>query len=518
MISRDKLKEVLDFYGIDSEKVVNNNANILKQGNYEDIDNVLNYLVNDLKIMAKNIEKCPSIMYRNVSAIKYNYLFLQNTNVKADSIETTLHILTTSPFKLQKTYKYIKDNYGIDSINKLTSILGVSVDRIMQIEKITNDKNVILLAAVSKLGVEDIKNNIEICQKYNIPIGNSVFLKKSDELEKIIKFCSLKKIPISGNVFLKSLKEIDKIVKICEEYKIPISGSVFMKSADDITRIIDVCIKENVPITGNVFLKKSQEIEKIIYVCKKYDIPVSGSVFMKSSKEVEDLIKLSLQENIPLMGNMFLRTAEEAKKIIAFCKENDIPINASVFKKNVYELESTLDLCQKYNLTVCSSMFLNTALENEKIILICLKNNIPITGSVFLKKALEVEKIIDLCHDNKIEISSSIFLKSAKNIEENILYVKSNYGEKFLKSLIINKSLQNLRTTLPYLDELNVLNVVLKSPSILTLSFDEVKNRIEYLKNNDLPIVVDNGRFNKVFGLSKKNYEKLISEKRTLYK
>ena len=214
MISRDKLKEVLGFYGIDSEKVVNNNANILKQGNYEDIDNVLNYLVNDLEIMAKNIEKCPSIMYRNVSAIKYNYLFLQNTNVKADSIETTLHILTTSPFKLQKTYKYIKDNYGIDSINKLTSILGVSVDRIMQIEKITNDKNVILLAAVSKLGVEDIKNNIEICQKYNIPIGNSVFLKKSDELEKIIKFCRLKKIPISANVFLKSLKEIDKIVKI----------------------------------------------------------------------------------------------------------------------------------------------------------------------------------------------------------------------------------------------------------------------------------------------------------------
>ena len=466
MISRDKLKEVLVFYGIDSEKVVNNNANILKQGNYEDIDNVLNYLVNDLKIMAKNIEKCPSIMYRNVSAIKYNYLFLQNTNVKADSIETTLHILTTSPFKLQKTYKYIKDNYGIDSINKLTSILGVSVDRIMQIEKITNDKNVILLAAVSKLGVEDIKNNIEICQKYNIPIGNSVFLKKSDELEKIIKFCRLKKIPISANVFLKSLKEIDKIVKSCEEYK----------------------------------------------------IPISGSVFMKSSKEVEDLIKLSLQENIPIMGNMFLRTAEEAKKIIAFCKENDIPINASVFKKNVYELESTLDLCQKYNLTVCSSMFLNTALENEKIILICLKNNIPITGSVFLKKALEVEKIIDLCHDNKIEISSSIFLKPARNIEENILYVKSNYGEKFLKSLIINKSLQNLQTILPYLDELNVLNVVLKSPSILTLSFDEVKNRIEYLKNNDLPIVVDNGRFNKVFGLSKKNYEKLISEKRTLYK
>ena len=57
---------------------VNNNANILKQGNYEDIDNVLNYLVNDLKIMAKNIEKCPSIMYRNVSAIKYNYLFLNH--------------------------------------------------------------------------------------------------------------------------------------------------------------------------------------------------------------------------------------------------------------------------------------------------------------------------------------------------------------------------------------------------------------------------------------------------------
>ena len=40
-----------------------------------EIDYTLNYLVNELGISGKNIEKCPSIIYRNVNNIKKNVLF-----------------------------------------------------------------------------------------------------------------------------------------------------------------------------------------------------------------------------------------------------------------------------------------------------------------------------------------------------------------------------------------------------------------------------------------------------------
>ena len=44
-------------------------------GEYQEIDKTLNYLINELRISTLNIEKCPSILYRNVNAIKSNILF-----------------------------------------------------------------------------------------------------------------------------------------------------------------------------------------------------------------------------------------------------------------------------------------------------------------------------------------------------------------------------------------------------------------------------------------------------------
>ena len=52
------------------ENIVNKNNNILSKGEYEDIDKTLDYLINELKVSRANIEKCPSILYRNVNAIK----------------------------------------------------------------------------------------------------------------------------------------------------------------------------------------------------------------------------------------------------------------------------------------------------------------------------------------------------------------------------------------------------------------------------------------------------------------
>mgnify|MGYP004566345397 CR=1 FL=1 len=308
MIEVYELESLLKKYGIDASKVLSKNDTILERGEYQDIDKTLNYLVNELGISPRNIEKCPSIMYHAVDNIGGNYEFLIKQGVNISSIETTLHILCADSKKLKETYYYVCDNYGKEYINRATSILRVPVSRIIAIEKILDDKSLIISAA-----------------------------------------CSWKTI---------------------------------------------------------------DEIEKIITVCQK--------------------------------------------------------------------------------------------------------NNVPITGSVFYKTADEIDKIIVVCNENKISITGSIFMKNANELEKSIDYVKNTYGKTYLKPLIVNKNVEYLKIVLPYLDSLNVLPVVIKSASILSLTLDEIIERKEYIESIGEELVLPNGRFNSIFGMSRANYRKLVGKTRSI--
>ena len=59
---------------------------------------------------------------------------------------------------------------------------------------------------------------------------------------------------------------------------------------------------------------------------------------------------------------------------------------------------------------------------------------------------------------------------------------------------------------MPYLQEKGVLEILIKSASILTLTLDEVKEREEYILSIGETITV-NGKFNSIFNLSKKRYQ-----------
>ena len=72
MIGEYTLEILCDKYNLSKNKLINKNDNVLTYGEYKDIDDTLNYLINELKISSNNIEKCPSILYRNVFAIKEN--------------------------------------------------------------------------------------------------------------------------------------------------------------------------------------------------------------------------------------------------------------------------------------------------------------------------------------------------------------------------------------------------------------------------------------------------------------
>ena len=103
MIDSSSLKKICEKYGINYDKLVGANSNILEYGEYNNICYVLNYLRDELKISPNNIEKCPSILYFAVQNIKSNYEFLKKEQITNYSVEGCLHILSTEPSKLRET-------------------------------------------------------------------------------------------------------------------------------------------------------------------------------------------------------------------------------------------------------------------------------------------------------------------------------------------------------------------------------------------------------------------------------
>ena len=159
MIGEYTLKLLCDKYNISSDKIVNKNNNILTQGEYIDIDKTLDYLINKLNISASNIEKCPSILYRNIAEIEKNISFLKQQKIYFSSVENCLHVLSTNSEDLVETYKYIEKNYGVAALNKNTSALSCNKELIIEVEKLNLNKDWNLAIAQSiEFGYTTIEN------------------------------------------------------------------------------------------------------------------------------------------------------------------------------------------------------------------------------------------------------------------------------------------------------------------------------------------------------------------------
>lgn len=123
MIKEEKLMEICKNHNINYKRLIQSNPNVLVYGNERDILYVLDFLKRELNIESKNIEKCPSILYFEIDNIKANYRFLNEKEIRDYDVETCLHILSTEPIELRKTYEYVENKYGLKFLNSHTSIL-----------------------------------------------------------------------------------------------------------------------------------------------------------------------------------------------------------------------------------------------------------------------------------------------------------------------------------------------------------------------------------------------------------
>jgi len=334
MISENKLKQICEEYGIDAEKLINNNYNILSYGNAGEIYEVLEFLRVTLNIEGKNIEKCPSILYFAPENIRQNWRFLESNNIKTSNVERCLHVLSTEHSELKNTYEYILANYGEKYLNANTSILTVDINKIKELEKRLTDvkKKTILQAAISDFSVEECVEIVEACKKNNIEITGSVFMKSAEEIERIIEVCQKNNIEITGSVFMKSAEEIERIAEVCKKNNIEITGSVFTKDAEEIERIAEVCSKHGIEITGSIFIRNFNQLEENIeYISenfgKEYLTPL---IISKSKKNLERVLpfleEAGVLDVVLTSASILVLTKEEIEERMRYLQKHNKPI------------------------------------------------------------------------------------------------------------------------------------------------------------------------------------------------
>ena len=222
---------------------------ILNNSTLEEVDKILNYLINELKIDARNIEKCPSILYKDYETIRENYEFLEEKEIFNYSIETCLHILETDPIELNRTYNYIIENYDSELLNKNTSILKVPVSRIENVEKYLKD----LISDQALLGA-------------------CITSRTVSEMLDIVRFCKKEKVKVTSTIFKQQLHDVKEIIRLCRYYNIEITGSIFHKNSESLKLIINYCIANNISLGKSLFACKFEELDRLLKTCQKEGI------------------------------------------------------------------------------------------------------------------------------------------------------------------------------------------------------------------------------------------------------
>lgn len=326
MIGEYTLSQLCKKYNINFENLVNKNNNILTLGEYQEIDATLDYLTNTLHIAPSNIEKCPSILYRNVNSIKENVAFMQDRGIYFENIESCLHVLSTDPKQMKETYKYVCDNYGKDVLNRITSILATSVDVIQGVENLnipfSNKEGNLSIAQAIEFGFQSLEEVKQIINSEVFKAHPELFTSTTlahgnlKEIERIIESDAFKTHPelfTSETLARGSLEEIEKIIE-SDAFKthpeLFTSTTLARGDLEDILSLLaqpywqdprfSSLLSPTIVARSKRTQKKMPELIKIAEE-HKIDHYLSSSFLLKSPSQVYALIRHLEDNNIPLV-------------------------------------------------------------------------------------------------------------------------------------------------------------------------------------------------------------------------
>ena len=351
MIGEYLLEILCDKYKVSKEKIVNKNNNILSYGKFSEIDKTLNYLINTLKVAPRNIEKCPSILYRNTDEIQKNIVFLKEKTISFSNIETCLSVLSTDSKQLEETYNYVLKNYGIAAINKNTTILSCPIDIIIDIEKLELKKeyNLAISSSIS-FGYTSLENVIKIINSDEFKAYPELFTSttlakvKLEDIQKIIKSDEFKAHPelfTSETLAHAKLEDIQKIIN-SDEYKahpeLFTSTTLARAKLEDIQKIIKSDEYKAHPelFTSTTLAKaKLEDIQELLNLScfqnEKYKRMLTSSIVSNSKSMIKKMpILIEMAEYYKIddhINTNFLRhSPSQNYALINYLIENDNPL------------------------------------------------------------------------------------------------------------------------------------------------------------------------------------------------
>ena len=351
MIEEYSLKLLCDKYGISKENIVNKNNNILSKGEYEDIDKTLDYLINDLKVSRTNIEKCPSILYRNVDAIKININFLKQKNVSFSSIESCLHVLSSEPDSLKDTYNYVEENYGKEAINKNTSVLSCNKDLVIAVEKLglNKDWNLLITSCIgfgttTLEEVENIVNSIEFKKYHELFTSQTLAYAKIEDIQGLINSEEFKKYPelfTSETLAHGNIKEIQDMINSEEFKKYPDLFTSTTLAHGNIKEIQEMINSQEFKKYPELFTSetlahaKMEDIQKLLEMSywndARYKKLLTSSVVAKSKQMITKLpVLFKMAEYYKIDGYLtttfLILSPSQNFALINYLNDNNIPL------------------------------------------------------------------------------------------------------------------------------------------------------------------------------------------------
>ena len=383
MIGEYTLKLLCDKYKLSSDKLVTKNNNILSSGEYKEIDDTLNYLINDLNINVKNIEKCPSILYRDVKQIKENINFIKSKSLSFSNIESCLHVLSTESDELKKTYDYVFKNYGLQAIEKITSILSVPVDIINDVESLN-------------IGFTNPIGNLAVAA--GVGFGST----NINEVSKILQSKEYQEHPemFTSEVLAHAkLEDIQKIIQSKEYQEHPdmfTSTTLAKAKLEDIQKILQSREYQEHPelFTSEVLAKaKLEDIQKILQSKEYQEHPEMFTSTTLAHATLEDIQKIlqskEYQEHPELFTSQVLARAklEDIQKLLQLPYWNDEKyerlLNSSVIansKSMLKKLPNLIRMAEYYEIDefINSGYLKSSPSQNFALINYLLENNIPL--------------------------------------------------------------------------------------------------------------------------------------------
>ena len=373
MIEKYELSILLEKYSINPKKIIDKNENILTYGEYIDINNTLDYLVNELKINIIYIEKCPSIMYLNVSSIKSNVKFLKKNKIRFSSVENCLHVLSTTPEQLEETYEYVERKYGVNAIEKTTSILSVPKDKIIDIENLNIpniNKNDILSIAV---GVNDIKDIIKIIQSKEFKDYPELFTStvlayaKLEDIIKIINSEEFKDYPELFTSTVLAHAKLENIIKIINSKEFKDYPELFTSQVlahaklEDIIKIINSKEFKKHPelFTSEVLARaKLEDIKTLLnlpyFKEEKYKHLLTSSLLAKAKSVIKKLpilfeIAMDFEIEDYITKSYLLKSPSQNYAIISYLNDNNLPFVVDGKLNSMFNFQPMV-LKKKYNI------------------------------------------------------------------------------------------------------------------------------------------------------------------------